>query len=253
MLKARSVEAQQILVLECTSDAAAGRLRLLSRKELLDEVRALSTPVNGAPPGTLIQARDVRKVDPFFAARLEPVVIVRTGCITVSLGRTELRAIITRDHLFFVVPNGADSILTIVQKNLASLRAGEPSGEPVWPEDGASGAANDVPFELAALEALLMTACAELLKEQTHLTERVNRALQALRRTVIGTRVVAGDVQLEHVRELKHEVREALLQSQALERALLRLLEEDEDMEAMYLTRLHRFPPELRLSTPPRR
>ena len=252
-MKGRLAEAQQILVLDCKSDEQQGRLRMLSRKELLDEVRAASKIP--AHSGTLLTSRDIRKVDPFFAARLEPVIITRTGCITVSLGRTELRAIITRERLYFVVPDGADSILTLVQSNLAMLRKGdavtvEPVRSQIPEEDAEDGAergrsssgANDMsslPFELAALEALLLTACSELLKQQAQLTDRVNRALQALRRTVIGTRVVAGDKQLEQVRELKQEVRELLLQSQALERALLRVLDEDEDMEAMYLTRLY--------------
>eukprot|EP00965_Chrysotila_dentata_P145655 4811137-Pleurochrysis_carterae.AAC.1 len=45
-----------------------------------------------------LMARDVRKVDPLFAGRLEPVILVRCGSITVSLGRTELRAIILHDR-----------------------------------------------------------------------------------------------------------------------------------------------------------
>ena len=43
------------------------------------------------------------------------------------------------------------------------------------------------------------------------------------------------------MRTLKQDVRELLLQSQALERCLLRVLDEDEDLDAMYLTRLHCF------------
>ena len=64
----RSVEAQQILILECNCDEKQGRLRMLSRKELLDEVRAVSIPASGPQAGTLLTSRDVRKVDPFFAA-----------------------------------------------------------------------------------------------------------------------------------------------------------------------------------------
>ena len=42
----------------------------------------------------LLKARDVRKVDPVLGGRIEPVILVRTGVILVSLGRTELRALI---------------------------------------------------------------------------------------------------------------------------------------------------------------
>lgn len=220
-MKARSFDAQQILVLECTREGKRGQLRMLSRKDLLDEIRAVAAA--GTPAGALLTSRDVRKVDPYFAARLEPVIIVRAGCITVSLGRTELRAIITHERLYFVVPDGADSILTLVQSNLALLLAGEASGSPAREEtseradndeavtadaaDGADVDAHSVPFELAALEAVLMTACTALHQQQSQLTERVSNSLHALRRTVIGSRVVAGDQQLENVRQLKQEVR----------------------------------------------
>lgn len=42
--------------------------------------------------------------------------------------------------------------------------------------------------------------------------------------------------------ELKCEVRDLLLQSQSLERILLRLLDDDERLQAMYLTRLRTSP-----------
>jgi len=216
------------MILECRANEQQGQLRMLSRKALLTEIRSVAVLPTGAAPGALLQPRDVRKVDPFFAARLEPAIIVRSGCILLSLGRTELRAIITHERLYFVVPNGADSILTTVQNNLAKLRAHElPHAH-----DGTK-----VPFELAALEAMLITACASLHTQQAALAERVGRALVALRRTVIGARVVAGDQQLEAVRELKQEARELQLQAQALERALARALDQDDDMTAMYLTR----------------
>lgn len=245
-MKARVAELQQLMILECRADENSGRLRKLSRKALLDEVHAVSVPpCSFVPAGTLLQARDVRKVDPLIAARLEPAIIVRTGCITVSLGRTELRAIITRERLYFVVPDGADSILTLVQDNLALLRACDSLHAPDRKGDAIYCG---IPFELAALEAMLMTACSTIHHQQTALFERVNRALHALRRTVIGSRVVAGDKQLEVVRELKQEVRELQLQAQALERVLERTLEEDEDMEKMHLTRLHKCEQEARSS-----
>ena len=49
----------------------------------------------------------MRKVDPVLGGRIEPVILVRTGVILVSLGRTELRALILHDRLYFMVPDGA--------------------------------------------------------------------------------------------------------------------------------------------------
>ena len=100
------------------------------------------------------------------------------------------------------------------------------------------------PFEFHALEAVLLTASTELSRRQAALSDELQRALLALRRNVVGTQVVAGSRQLEAVRQLKQSVRELLVQSQALEEAIQDVLDEDEDMEAMYIhtTRLNIFP-----------
>ena len=95
---------QKILVFELTATNLRGSLRQLTRKELLEEARAASLPeavrAGGAPASDLLllKARDVRKVDPVFGGRIEPVILVRTGVILVSLGRTELRALILHDR-----------------------------------------------------------------------------------------------------------------------------------------------------------
>jgi len=227
-----------------------------------------------------LMARDVRKVDPMFAGRLEPVILVRCGSITVSLGRTELRAIILHDRLYLIVPDGADSILQLVQKNLAIITSGNGSlhegsftrtsfrerdeahvsitidssskrrqrGSKRRDRDNAGMRAphtddygRPVPFEFAALEAVLLSACSELHKQQELATAKVREALLSLRRSV-RTRVVAGARQLENVRELKQQVRELIVQATALQRSLEAVLEEDEDMERMYLTMLHTLP-----------
>ena len=81
-----------ILVFEVTHDQKSG-IRRMSRRELLEEARRTSTPLRlrpapGKPPpkltgnDALLKARDVRKVDPLFAGRLEPVIFVRCGSIT---------------------------------------------------------------------------------------------------------------------------------------------------------------------------
>ena len=123
---------QKILIFELTATNLRGTLRQLTRKELLEEARAASVPeavrAGGAAAARdllLLKARDVRKVDPVLGGRIEPVILVRTGVILVSLGRTELRALILHDRLYFMVPDGADSVLTAVQQNLMQLRAAQ--------------------------------------------------------------------------------------------------------------------------------
>ena len=126
---------QKIMVLEFSAQTTRGDLRSLTRKELLDEARAASLPEHVRATGmlssdlVLLKARDVRKVDPVFGGRLEPVILARTGVILVSLGRTELRALILRDRMYFVVPDGADSLLELLESNLRSLLEAEPPHE----------------------------------------------------------------------------------------------------------------------------
>ena len=58
----------------------------------------------------MLKPRDVRKIDPAFAARLEPTVFVRAGCIIISLGRNSLQAIITREALYCVLTKGTEHV-----------------------------------------------------------------------------------------------------------------------------------------------
>eukprot|EP00962_Isochrysis_galbana_P055107 scaffold26794_cov129-Isochrysis_galbana.AAC.2 len=127
-----------ILVFEVDAKGHSS-IRHMSRRELLEEARSKSTPLRlRAAPGqpqpkltgndALLKARDIRKVDPLFAGRLEPIIFVRCGSITVSLGRTELRAIITHDRLYFIVPDGADSLLHEVNRNLTQVLKGGDHG-----------------------------------------------------------------------------------------------------------------------------
>jgi hypothetical protein len=292
-----------ILVYEVDAHARS-TIRHMSRRELLEEARRESTPLRlRAAPGqpqpkltgndALLKARDVRKVDPLFAGRLEPIIFVRCGSITVSLGRTDLRAIITHDRLYFIVPDGADSLLQEVNRNLTMVLKGHDhggSGQPATQpssgansphaphkEGGAMGtngttcarATAGVPhhgypappqqrppqatyqsqeshapphFEFAALEAVLMIACSDLHKRQESLHVKVQKALHDLRKTVLGSRAVAGSRQLETVRELKQAVRELTLTAQALDRAISACLDEDDDMARMYLTGARAIP-----------
>ena len=113
--------------------------RKLSRKDLLDEINAQqrgSQPPSPARQASLsaniIRPRDVRKVDPAFATRLEPAVMVRSGCIIVSLGQSlGYSAIVTTDELYCVMPNvqhqhattSVEQLLSALQLNLSGLRA----------------------------------------------------------------------------------------------------------------------------------
>ena len=291
------------------------------RKALIDEINGpyavLQSPANQSKlKVTFVTPRDIRKIDPAFATRLEPTILVRTGCIIVAFGRSELRVIVTPDALFCMLPphltpnlastsNGSplDKILGALHRNLAATRTAPvsevavhsslgsaplhsseleenslPSPSKPFPlqrsnsepelstllhtpsssilrsglhrgDKGASsslaslaeGKETGLSFEFIALEAVLLTVCGDLSQRQSALTEAVQRALLALRRSVTGTQVAASARQLDHVRRLKQQVRELLGQSQALEEELQEVLDANEDMEAMYLSRILLF------------
>ena len=306
------LKVQQFSKAEKTTSASWGHIRYMTRKELLDEINALnSTAEDHVSSPSIRQSahlrnanlRDVRKVDPTFSTRLEPAILVRAGCIILSLGR--ILCLITRESLYCVLVSGHEEVVRPIAASLAALLvAGEaesdgsapsaaemPNGglqrshsagslptmvsrppvlspppnarldsRTVFPQTVAhlnaqlnGGSTQLLPnqnqlqpiretpsgptFEFCALEAVLMAASGELSRRQTSLSGTMQRALSALRRNVVGTQVVAGARQLDHVRELKQAVHELLVQSQAFEEALREVLEEDEDMAAMYLTR----------------
>ena len=310
------LKVQQFSKSDRSSSAGWGRIRYMTRKELLDEANALNSSAHDStlspsvrrPNANLLRARDVRKVDPNFSTRLEPAILVRTGCIILSLGR--ILCLITRESLYCILASGQEEIVRSIATNLmAMLVAGEAESDVAAARDASefesaggggmprSHSAGSLPtlptrpgslptlmspplgarldakaavanhlgvvgtlgglavggpahplhpiretpdgptYEFCALEAVLMTASAELSRRQTSLSETLQKALTALRRNVVGTQVVAGARQLDHVRQLKQSVRELLVQSQAFEEALREVLEEDEDMAAMYLTR----------------
>lgn len=69
----------------------------------------------------VLRPRDVRKVDPTFATRLEPAILVRAGVIILSLGR--IMALVTRESLYCVMCDGQDEIVRSIQSSLLTLIA----------------------------------------------------------------------------------------------------------------------------------
>jgi hypothetical protein len=115
------------------ADPHNSRTRLLTRKELMDEVNSLTVSSahfgwsrspgqrNAKVDHNVLRPRDVRKVDPTFATRLEPAILVRAGVIILSLGR--IMALVTRESLYCVMCDGQDEIVRKIQSSLLSLIA----------------------------------------------------------------------------------------------------------------------------------
>ena len=147
----RLVQSQnELLVLEFAADECFTRFHDWKRSDLIAHARAAidaSRPVppvedtssEGSPrlrrsaeattrllsPMGALQSRDVRKLDPGFENLLggsEAALLVRDGAIVVSAAR--VRGLILNDRCFIVVPNGADSILNVLQTRLNKVFTG---------------------------------------------------------------------------------------------------------------------------------
>ncbi|GAA5925488.1 CorA family magnesium transporter [Sporobolomyces koalae] len=96
---------------------------------------------------------------------------------------------------------------------------------------GAGGTAGkeDIPFELRALEALLLLTVRGFKQIATTLQERVYSVIPQLRTGV-------SPAELRDLLECKRSVEDVLLSGRAIQSALSAILSEDEDLAAMYLT-----------------
>ena len=100
-----------------------GRIRYLTRKELLHEVNTLnktSHDVVLSPAihrqqsragANLLRARDVRKVDPNFSTRLEPAILVRA---LVEKGRARLKEPTQERKLHFIFDECLPEIFRVI-------------------------------------------------------------------------------------------------------------------------------------------
>ena len=157
-------DADPMLLLVFTSDNESYMRSDLSRFDLLLECRKTmhesalpgGTALHlGHSRGATLQLRDLRALQDVQ----RPSLMVRTGAILVSI--EPLKAIITRDRAFVVVPEGADDLLEPLLRHVRQSSA-----------DGLSSSAgrgsSSTSFEFVALEALLRTLV-------SHHTQEVQR------------------------------------------------------------------------------
>lgn len=143
-----------------------------------------ASAVYAAPP---VQPRDLRLIDPIFAASQDPAILPRRGCIVLNL--PPVRAIITRSRCFFIPDKGVDEQLRTLANRIrvsaesadtaesaaaaaaaASAAAAISAAGTVGSDAGAGSAgeparATALPWELHVLEALLLTVTTTLRKD----------------------------------------------------------------------------------------
>jgi magnesium transporter len=210
-----------------------------------------------------IQPRDMRKIDPHFSSGVDAVLLVRRSTIMFSMAH--IAAVVLHDRCYLVVPQGADSILSVMMDRLRDIEIlssplkKEEEEEDEYNEESKnenqekkedenkkkkkeniimndkSQDGNIIPFEFLALEAMLATMRDSISKKLEGLETRARKALRKLRQNVL----TQGRETLFITSEELHDVE---LRVNAIEKALKEVLDCDEDMACMYLTRLQEDP-----------
>jgi len=165
-----------------------------------------------------LQPRDIRQVDPAFSAK--PALWVRTGAIVVSL--EGVRAIIFHDKMYVFDPESEP-----VEK------AGKIIRERIGFKGGAESVDFFMPFEFKALEGILIHAITALEREYVLFEPDLQRSLNHF-----PTKLTT--VLLEELRENKQRLNHFRSRLHNVQKALMDLLDDDEDMSNMYLTELVR-------------
>ncbi|RLN49566.1 hypothetical protein BBJ28_00020202 [Nothophytophthora sp. Chile5] len=131
-----------------------------------------------------------------------------------------LRAIVMRDVCLVYVPDGADSLLSILKEKFSETAR----------EDG------EAPYEFRALEALLATLSRYFQADYEKLSPVVVTALDRLVQGNLHSR------ELETLREFKNTMNEFESQVDGVRRVLMELLDNEEDLRLLYLTKLYEDP-----------
>ncbi|KAF4041975.1 CorA-like Mg2+ transporter protein [Phytophthora infestans] len=165
-----------------------------------------------------VHARDIRRMENAFSASNEPSIILRKQ--TIFFSADPLRAIVLRDACLVYVPDGADSLISMLKQDfLTNAR------------DNA-----EAPFEFRALEALLATLARYFRAQYDQLSPAIVSDLEHL---------VQGNLdshELERLREFKNTMNEFESQVDGVRRVLMELLDNEEDLRLLYLTKIYETP-----------
>lgn len=125
-----------------------------------------------------------------------------------------------RDACLVHVPDGADSLLTLLKQNF---------------QDNATENA-DAPYEFRAIEALLATLARYFRAQYDQLSPVIIAELERLVQGNLDSR------ELERLREFKNTMNEFESQVDGVRRVLMELLDNEEDLRLLYLTKLYHEP-----------
>jgi len=191
---------------EETLHHAVWRQRKKERRKLQAELRGI------------LQSRDLRQIHPTTKPR--PVILVRRHVIIVSLAH--LRAVIFADHMLLFNPND-QSVRQSARSIEERLIAAQSDEE------------QEIPFELHALESVLIEVCVALERDLACIEPSLTRLLNELTHKISGRK-------LEEMLYLKQMLSNFSSRVDGVRDALQDLLSEDEDMARMYLTEMRKHP-----------
>ncbi|KAM7462900.1 hypothetical protein LguiA_031021 [Lonicera macranthoides] len=179
-----------------------------------------------------IHARDLRILDPMLS--YPSTILGRERAIVLNL--EHIKAIITAEEVFLRDPLDKN-VMPVVEELRRRLpatnsnREGQSDGkELVGQHDAETGEEDESPFEFRALEVALETICSFLAARTTELESEAYPALDDLT-TKISSR------NLDRVRKLKSKMTRLTARVQKVRDELEQLLDDDDDMADLYLSR----------------
>lgn len=174
-----------------------------------------------------LRLRDLRRLEARYDGSEESTILVRWHAILISLD--PIMAVVMSSRVILLVPDGADSLLALVEDHLM-----------LWVESDIM----ETPFEVHAYDALLTTVSSLLSREYSRFESNVNDTLSLFSKKGL---ILSVDAQ-ETMRSLKNQASRMLNRIASFRRALEDLVEDDEDMALMNLTllkskpRLYQYP-----------
>lgn len=232
-----------VMVLEVTSTGAS-EMKCITLRDLLSYVinhadgKSSSTShTDGEGKRDMVsnlQQRDLRRLDFAHNVCEEPILIVRKHAVLIALD--PLRAIIMSDRIILIVPDGADTLIQLLQEHMKAWIAD--SNQSNGNGSSSSNSIDEyVPFEIHAYEAIIATVYAIHSQEYDGVSARIASILLNFKSVAI----VSIDIQ-EKMRLLKNHVMEKIGHISSIRRAINEILNNDDDMALMNLTQMRKNP-----------
>jgi len=239
-----TLSCQSVLVLEISS-SLQNQYYTTSLRELLNHIRCECEYIDKEREGETcskprlsnslrLRGRDFRHLEESLRSTIsDPGILIRRHLVLISMD--PMRAIVTSNKIFLVIPDGADNVLYILEQSLHTWERDTSDKE----SDNGYESFSKVPFELRAYEAIFYTLVAAKKLEYSKLQRGIESAIMSF--TNSSGELVSIEAQVER-RALQQRLLRLQQSVEADTRVLAELLENDEDLALMSLSALHAQP-----------